>query len=60
MKQITINLIVDGKNKKSFITYLSKHPELRLWQALRNWSKYYKIWAEKEENAEIEDTFYFD
>ena len=67
----TINLIVDGKNKKSFIKYLEKHPKERLWQCIRNWSKYNYIlysshWDTKMHNnkflaknkVEIGDTFY--
>ncbi len=32
-----------SKNKKtldSFVKYCTEHPELRFWQALRNWSGY--------------------
>lgn len=63
MKKININLIVDGKNKKSFLVYLSKHPKERLWQAILNWSKkYQKIYGEYHDSSVdhdvLEDTFY--
>ena len=29
----------NSKLLKSFVKYAEKHPEMRLWQALRGWSK---------------------
>lgn len=63
------------KNKKlldSFVKYCKENPELRFWQALRNWSKYSfvfgiktsKVWTERSieelsnEYPDLEDTFY--
>jgi len=47
-----------------FYSYCAQHPELRFWQALRNWSGYNFILGandhdlETGEFKEIEDTFY--
>ena len=42
--------------------YLIKHKDLRVWQNIRNWSKYSKIYGEyyyeKVDDDIIEDTFY--
>lgn len=60
------------KSKKvlnSFIKYCEKNPDLRFWQALRNWSKYEFILGATKNNKKIksdniqemydlEDTFY--
>ena len=43
---------------KDFIKYCEAAPELRFWQALRNWSGFNYIYAAKEE-SDIIDTFYF-
>jgi hypothetical protein len=40
-----------------FTAYVAAHPGLRLWQALRNWTGYSKIYGEAED-GELEDTFY--
>lgn len=53
MKKININLIVDGKNKKSFLVYLSKHPQERMFQALRNWSGYNFILGSSHSAGEV-------
>ena len=63
----------DQKLKMSFIDYLEKHPELRFWQALRNWANVSfvltsthfdnEMFSEKfmgDNNAEIKDTFYLE
>jgi len=53
-----------NKTKISFIWYLVKHPNERLWQALRNWSKRETIYAESfDEDVDDDillDTFYWE
>lgn len=54
-----------SKNSKvlnSFIAYCYKHPELRFWQALRNWSGFAFICASKvfPSGTDIMDTFYWE
>lgn len=50
----------DNETLLDFLTYYSKHPELRFWQALRNWSNYAFIYGSNEliEDNKLEDTFY--
>ena len=45
-----------------FIDYCFAHPELRFWQALRNWSEYDSILARTYYLAtqEDKDTFYWE
>ncbi len=40
-----------------FTAYVAGHPGLRLWQALRNWSGYSKIYGEMKD-GDLDDTFY--
>ena len=51
-----------NKDLKSFIKYYEKHPELRFWQALRNWGGYTKLLGEKHDPKHdiyyLQDTFY--
>jgi thermostable 8-oxoguanine DNA glycosylase len=56
-----------SKNKElveSFADYCNKNPNLRFWQALRNWAKVKFIYiSNKNYNViypEIKDTFYFE
>ncbi len=57
----------ESKNEKllnDFLIYARSHPELRLWQALRNWSgKNFILTADELLGSGkfdgIEDTFYF-
>jgi hypothetical protein len=59
-------MIRSNKTKKAFIKYLEKNPDLRFWQAVRNFSKYNFILGSNvpvreidDENVSgIEDTFY--
>ncbi len=46
-----------------FMDYCIKNPELRFWQALRNWSEYTYIYGSKKgmdygQFEDLEDTFY--
>jgi len=58
---------MSSKNKKtldSFVKYCEKNPELRFWQALRNWSGYSFIYAISNVTLpygtkQLIDTFYF-
>ena len=47
---------------KDFKKYCVKHPEQRFWQALRNWSGFAFIYANKDTriNDAGQDTFYFE
>jgi hypothetical protein len=48
---------MEHKNKLlagEFYMYCMEHPEMRFWQALRNWSGYGYIWAD------AFDTFYWE
>jgi len=60
------NFKVKSKNRKvleSFINYCIKHPELRFWQALTNWSGYYFIYASNalyDETPLLKDVYYLD
>lgn len=51
------------ENLNDFISYCKKHPELRFWQALRNWSGYSYVLVAQEKNSKdeyigLKDTFY--
>jgi len=54
------------KELSSFINYCLDHPELRFWQALRNWSSYkfiYGSYLDKDisnvfSDAYLDDTFH--
>lgn len=57
----------DSEIKENFIQYMDDHPELRFWQAVRNWSGYGFVYAgegEMQPDGEIklnvEDTFYWE
>lgn len=45
---------------KSFTEYCKKNPDLRFWQALRNWSGYNFIYGSKKSvlDTNLIDTFY--
>jgi hypothetical protein len=45
-----------------FIHYCIAHPDERFWQALRNWSEFKFIYANKDTrmNDAGEDTYYFE
>jgi hypothetical protein len=45
-----------------FIEYLSKNPEQRFWQALRNWSGHSFIYVSEDpiDNENVKDTFYME
>lgn len=54
-----------NKNEKvlnSFIDYCINHPDQRFWQALRNWSGYYFIYAASHMFSDegLVDTFYLE
>lgn len=48
----------------SFVAYCEANPELRFWQALRNWSEWSFILVSSETNhaddPDIKDTFYWE
>lgn len=44
---------------KDFVAYCEANPELRFWQALRNWSGYPFIMA-GDPGTILTDTFYFE
>ena len=51
-----------NRNKKvlnDFIKYCKANPELRFWQALRNWSGYPYIYVAKSPD-DLTDTFYWE
>ena len=51
------------KSKKlllDFINFCIQYPELRFWQALRNWSGFNFINASYEKCEQCEDTFYWE
>jgi hypothetical protein len=50
----------NNKLLQSFTEYCHEHPEERFWQALRNWSEMAYIFAGKETDADLEDTFYWE
>ena len=54
----------ENKNNKllnRFVTYCRQNPDMRFWQALRNWAKVDKIMIQQYgEDAEPVDTFYFE
>jgi len=46
-----------------FIEYVSKNPEQRFWQAIRNWSEHAFVYVSEElvaDNEELKDTFYME
>lgn len=47
-----------------FTKYCKENPELRFWQALRNWSGYSSICTHQLDDkglvSEVKDTFYFE
>lgn len=49
----------NDKLLKSFVKYCKKHPDLRFWQALCNWSEWNKIFTTMGEGQDFHDTFYF-
>jgi hypothetical protein len=54
-----------NKNKKllsDFTEYCAKNPNLRFWQALRNWCGYNFVYLSNEQTIEpgIFDTFYWE
>jgi len=44
---------------ESFTAYCKMYPELRFWQALRNWCNYNFIYVGNEPGKILEDTFYW-
>jgi len=52
------------KTLKSFVEYCEKNPELRFWQALRNWSGYSFIFGSQspdfDDTETLEDTSYIE
>lgn len=44
-------------NEQNFLKYRAEHPEMRFFQALRNFCNASIVWIEKEE-GELKDTFY--
>lgn len=67
MKKVLNDEGVPSKNQdklSSFVEYCLEHPELRFWQALRNWSKKAFILKANDYNLEtgeykqISDTFF--
>jgi len=53
-----------NKNQKtlnSFVEYCQQHPELRFWQALRNWSGFSFVWVSfsYQESTDLLDTYFF-
>lgn len=45
---------------KSFTEYCNKNPELRFWQALRNWCGWNFIYVTRNIIDDGEDTFYWE
>jgi hypothetical protein len=48
---------------KDFVKYCKQYPNLRFWQALRNWTNVQHIYISNDTvnyNPEIADTFYFE
>jgi hypothetical protein len=68
--EVDLSKISSGKPTRnsrvlaSFVVYCQANPELRFWQALRNWSKYAFIYASNSTEAMhkglVEDTFYWE
>jgi hypothetical protein len=53
--------IRDMEAKEAFVRYLIDHPEQRLWQAIRNFSRYGFIFASNDITARDRiDTFYWE
>lgn len=50
----------DEEIKASLVLYISLHPEERLWQSIRNWSKHNFILVANELDGPTEDTFYWE
>ena len=51
-----------NKNKvvlNSFVKYCRKHPEMRFWQALRNWAGFCFVAVSKSFFEDAVDSFYF-
>lgn len=46
----------NSKRLESFTKYCKEHPEMRFFQALRNWLNVDAVLVE--DNGEIKDTFY--
>lgn len=47
----------------SFVAYCKANPDMRFWQALRNWSKYSFILVSSEppaDDSNMKDTFYWE
>ena len=52
----------DYKAKKlleSFTAYCKQYPDMRFWQALRNWAEFAFIHA-TDSNGDSQDTFYWE
>jgi hypothetical protein len=53
-----------SKNDKliqEFTKYCKMNPEMRFWQALRNWAEVNRVIIEKKDKeGELVDTFYFE
>jgi hypothetical protein len=45
---------------QSFIKYCTENPELRFWQALRNWSQWGFILVSNDPCFDCKDTFYWE
>ena len=45
-----------------FAAYCAENPDLRFWQALRNWSGFPFVWVSNglSEDPGVKDTFYWD
>jgi hypothetical protein len=54
-------IVRDEDTKRAFLKYVAEHPELRLWQAIRNFSGYGFIFASNDITARDRiDTFYWE
>ncbi len=51
-------LTKEQQKAKDLLDYLIANPKIRYWQAIRNLSKYHRIYGAKDEPSDIEDTFY--
>lgn len=54
---------MESKNQKlleSFSTYCKENPEMRFWQALRNWAGVQIVSVVPDDTGEEWDTFYSD
>ena len=63
--------MIENRNSvvlRSFVRYCEEHPELRFWQALRNWSGYNFVLVTNEcpvfkdqiDTDTLNDTFYWE